>query len=64
MLPVCHISYSVEIRKAREVSHITDETKLRAAKNLAALVAQPSRDKIIPDMFDKRAVAAVAKAVR
>jgi malate dehydrogenase (oxaloacetate-decarboxylating) len=48
----------------RNVPRITDETKLRAAKNLAALVAQPSRDKIIPDMFDKRAVAAVAKAVR
>jgi len=46
------------------VSKITDDMKLRAAKNLAALVGKPSAEKIIPDPFDKRVVPAVAKAIR
>ncbi len=46
------------------VRMITDESKLRAAKALAALVEKPSPGKIIPDVLDKRVVSAVAKAVR
>ena len=46
------------------VTKITEETKLRAAKALAALVGKPSVQKIIPDILDKRVVKAVAKAVR
>jgi malate dehydrogenase (oxaloacetate-decarboxylating) len=46
------------------VTKITQETKVRAAKALAALVATPTAQKIIPDLFDKRVVPAVAKAVR
>ena len=48
----------------RKVKAITDEMKLRAAKSLAALIPQPSAQKIIPDIFDKRVVIAIAKAVR
>ena len=46
------------------VHMITDESKLRAAKALAALVVRPTAKKIIPDVLDKRVVPAVAKAVR
>lgn len=43
---------------------ITDEMLIRAAKNIAALVKRPTKDRIIPDTFDKRVVVAVAKAIR
>jgi len=43
---------------------ITEETKLRAARALAALVPKPTAARIIPDLLDKRVVKAVAKAVR
>lgn len=46
------------------VLHITDAMKLKAAKNLAALVARPTADKIIPSPFDKNVAAVVAKAMR
>ncbi len=46
------------------VRKITDEMKIRAAKNLAALVKYPAAKKIIPGPFDKGVVAAVAKAIR
>ncbi|MFA6502702.1 MAG: NADP-dependent malic enzyme [Candidatus Paceibacterota bacterium] len=46
------------------VRKITTATKLRAAYALAALVAKPSADKIIPDMLDPRVVKAVASTVR
>ncbi|MSU74566.1 NADP-dependent malic enzyme [Candidatus Kaiserbacteria bacterium] len=46
------------------VKKITEETKLRAARALAALVAKPSAAKIIPDMLDTRVVKEVARAVR
>jgi len=45
------------------VKKITQETKLRAARALAALIAKPTAAKIIPDMLDTRVVRAVAKAV-
>jgi malate dehydrogenase (oxaloacetate-decarboxylating) len=46
------------------VSKITDEMKLRAAKNLAALVKNPTAKKIVPDPFEKGVAQAVAKAIR
>lgn len=46
------------------VTKITDDMKLKAAKNLAALVKKPTADKIVPGPFDKGVVQAVAKAIR
>ncbi|MDP2650608.1 MAG: NADP-dependent malic enzyme [bacterium] len=46
------------------VKKITDEMKLKAAKNLAALVKRPTAKRIIPGPFDKGVAAAVAKAIR
>ena len=46
------------------VKKITEETKLRAARALAALVTKPSATKIIPDLLDARVVKTVARAVR
>ncbi len=45
------------------VQKITLATKLRAARALAALVAHPTAEKIIPDLLDPRVVKAVASAV-
>ncbi|HYE23495.1 MAG TPA: NADP-dependent malic enzyme [Candidatus Paceibacterota bacterium] len=46
------------------VGQITEASKLRAAKALAALIDKPSAGKIIPEILDKRVVPAVAKAIR
>ncbi len=46
------------------VTAITEETKLRAAKALAALVPNPTVNKIIPDNLDKKVVPDVARSVR
>ncbi len=46
------------------VSKITDDMKLRAAKNLAALVKKPTAQKIVPNPFEKGIAQAVAKAIR
>jgi len=46
------------------VTHITDKMKLKAAKNLAALVRRPTADKIIPGPFERGVAAAVAKAIQ
>ncbi|HUD02450.1 MAG TPA: NADP-dependent malic enzyme [Candidatus Paceibacterota bacterium] len=46
-----------------KVSKITDEMKLKAAHNLAALVKKPTAQKIVPGAFEKGVVAAVAKAI-
>lgn len=46
------------------VTKITDQMKLRAAKAIAGLVAKPTANKIVPDMFDKRVAKAVAKVIR
>ena len=46
------------------VKKITTETKLRAARALAALTKKPTAAEIIPDMLDPRVTKAVAKAVR
>lgn len=47
-----------------KVTKITDEMKLKAAKALAGLIAKPTAEKILPDMFDKRVAKAVAKVIR
>ncbi len=49
---------------ARGTRAITEQTKLRAAKSLAALVAHPTASKILPTLFDRRVVKAVAASVR
>jgi len=46
------------------VKKITEQTKLRAARGLAALVPHPSTTHIVPDLLDPRVVRAVARAVR
>lgn len=46
------------------VSKITDDMKLKAAYAIAKLVPKPTREKIVPDMFDKRLAAAVAKVIK
>jgi len=46
------------------VREITEASKLRAAKALAALVEKPSARMIIPDILDTRVVPAVARAIR
>ncbi len=45
------------------ISIITDQHKLAAAKALAALVPEPSKEKIIPGPFDAGVVEAVAKVI-
>jgi malate dehydrogenase (oxaloacetate-decarboxylating) len=45
------------------VSAITDDMKLKVAKKLASLVAHPTAHKIIPTIFDRRVVKAVASAI-
>lgn len=47
-----------------KIHKITDTQKLAAAKAIAALVKKPTAQKIVPDMFDKRAAPAVAKVIR
>lgn len=46
------------------VTQITDEMLVRAAKNLASYVKKPNRENIIPKPFDKGVAKAVAKAIR
>ena len=46
------------------VKKITEATKLRAARALAALIKKPTAATIIPDLLDPRVVRAVARAVR
>ncbi len=48
----------------RKVGKVTDQMKLQAAKNLAALVKSPKADKIIPGPFDRGVMQAVAKAIK
>lgn len=47
-----------------KVKQITDEMLIQAAQNLADLVEDLDTEKILPDPFDKRVVAVVAKAVK
>ena len=45
------------------VAAITDAMKLKAARTIASLVPRPTRTNIVPDMFDKRLVKTVARAI-
>lgn len=45
------------------VHTITDQHKIAAAEALAALVEQPDAEHIIPSVFDKRIVPAIAKVI-
>lgn len=46
-----------------KIQRITDKMKQRAAHALAALISRPSAESILPGMFDKRLVKAVASAM-
>lgn len=43
---------------------ITQEMKLKAARSLSALVKTPTATKIIPDIFNKKVVPTIARAIR
>lgn len=47
----------------KNVSKVTSEIKIRAAKAIASLVGEPSADKIIPDPFNKDVAKVVAKSI-
>lgn len=47
-----------------KVKAITDEMKLRAARALAGLIKNPTPNKILPNVFDRRVVPAIARAIR
>ena len=46
------------------VKQITMEMKTKAAESLASLVKRPTKNNIIPSVFDRRIVPAIAKAIR
>ncbi|MDB5225248.1 MAG: Malic enzyme [Candidatus Adlerbacteria bacterium] len=46
------------------VQKITDQMKMKAAQNLAALVKRPTAQKVIPGPFEKGIAQAVARAIR
>lgn len=46
------------------IKKITNDMKLKAAFALAGLIKNPNKDKILPPVFDKRVVYAIADAVK
>lgn len=46
------------------VKQFTDVMFVRAAENLAACVAEPSPDRVLPDPFDRSIVGKIAEAIR
>ncbi len=46
------------------VTQFTDEMLIRAAENLAACVVKPNKELLLPNVFDKSVVPAVAKAIQ
>lgn len=46
------------------VNNITDEHKLKAAQAIAGMVSEPKPEMIIPDVFDKRLVPAIAEVIK
>lgn len=46
-----------------QVNKITDQHKIAAAETIAALIDSPTADNIIPDVFDKRLVPAIARII-
>ncbi len=47
-----------------KVHTITDQHKIAAAEAIARLIKRPSPDKIIPTVFDKRLVPAIARTIK
>ena len=47
-----------------KIRQFKDRMFIQAAKNIAATVKRPSREKIIPDILDKRVVREVARAIK
>jgi len=45
------------------LKNISDKVQLKAAHALASLVPHPHSHRIVPDVFDKRIVPAIAKAI-
>ena len=41
-----------------------DEMLVKAAKNLAGIIKHPTRERILPDVFDRTVVKAVARAIQ
>jgi malate dehydrogenase (oxaloacetate-decarboxylating) len=48
----------------RRVRTVTEGTQIAVAEALAAVIARPTSRKILPTLFDRRVVKAVAGAVR
>lgn len=46
-----------------KIKHITEEHKLNAAKALAAILSNPTKDQIIPSVFDKSVVSAISRVI-
>lgn len=46
------------------VSKVTDDMKLRAARNLAGLIKKPTAKRVVPGPFEKGVAAAVARAIK
>lgn len=46
------------------VRQITDAMKIKAAYSIAKLIPHPNKRRIVPDIFDKRLVRVVAKAIK
>ena len=46
------------------VKHVTDQMKIVSAKALASLVQNPTPDKIIPSVFEKKIVGKIAKSIK
>ena len=44
--------------------NITDQMKIRAAEALARIIKKPTRNKVLPDVFDKKVVKAIALAMK
>lgn len=47
-----------------KVRFVTNKMLIQAAKNLAGLVKNPTSQKILPNLFDKKVVLSVAKAIK
>jgi len=47
-----------------KISQFNDEMFVKAAKNLASIIKKPTVHKILPDIFDKKVVGVVAKAIK
>lgn len=46
------------------VRQITDTMKIKAAHSIAKLISHPNKTHIVPDIFDKRLVSVIAKAIK